>query len=60
MDTIMVEKVHSLAIHGQEQYDMLLLEKANKSVVLEQGIAFKHSLSFIIHKEGDKYAPVPG
>ena len=56
----MVEKVHSLAIRGQEKYDLLLLEKANKSIVLEQGIAFKHNLSFMIHKEGDKYAPIPG
>lgn len=46
MDTIVVEKIQPLAIQRQEKHDLLLLEKANKGVVLEQGFSFKHNSSF--------------
>jgi len=54
MDAIMVEKVQLLATPGQEKYNLLLLEKANKSVKLKQSFPFKHNLPFTKLKVGRK------
>jgi hypothetical protein len=60
MDAIMVEKVQLLAAPGQQKYSLLLVEKANKSVIVKQSFPFKHNLLFTKLKVGKRYTPMPG